>query len=56
MELTLELLEPYLQIESERSIKAANEYTKDVIDRVIYTEEVKGVKLPWGSPDRFRLD
>jgi len=55
VELTLELLEPYLQIESERSIKAANEYTKDVIDRVIYTEEVKGVKLPWGSPDRFRL-
>jgi twinkle protein len=55
MELTLDLLEPYLTIESERSIKAANEYTKDVLDRYILTEHLSGVRLPWGSPDKFRL-
>jgi len=55
MELTPELLQPYIEIENEQSIKGANEYTKAVIDRCVYAEEAQGVKLPWGSPDKFRL-
>ena len=30
--LSLDLLEPYLKIEQERSIKPANEFTKEVLD------------------------
>jgi len=55
MELTQDILQPYLEIENERSIRPANEYTKDVIDRTVYTEEIQGVELPWGPPDKFRL-
>ena len=53
--LSLDLLEPYLKIEQERSIKPANEFTKEVLDHYLVGEQVKGVALPWGDPSTFRL-
>ena len=53
--LSLELLEAYLMIEQERSIKPANEFTKDVLDYYLVGNQVKGVALPWGDPSKFRL-
>ena len=54
--LTPELLAPYLQIESEHSIRAANEFTKEVLDFYILGDEKTGYKLPWPVlEDKFRL-
>ena len=53
--LSLDLLEPNLKIEQERSIKPANEFTKEVLDHYLVGEQVKGVALPWGDPSTFRL-
>ena len=53
--LSLDLLEPYLKIEQERSIKPANAFTKEVLDHYLVGEQVKGVALPWGDPSTFRL-
>ena len=53
--LSLDLLEPYLKIEQERSIKPANEFTKEVLVHYLVGEQVKGVALPWGDPSTFRL-
>jgi len=53
--LSLDLLEPYLAIEQARSIKPANEFTKEVLDYYLVGDQVKGVALPWGDPSKFRL-
>ena len=55
-ELSLDLLEPYLKVEEERSILAANEFTQDVLDYYLGGERITGVKLPFPHlADRFRL-
>tara|TARA_Y100000310_G_scaffold189422_1_gene189374 strand:+ start:1644 stop:2534 length:891 start_codon:yes stop_codon:yes gene_type:complete len=53
--LTPEILAPYLKIEEERSIKPANEFTKEVLDHYLVGDLVTGVTLPWGDPKKFRL-
>jgi twinkle protein len=53
--LTPEILAPYLRIEEERSIKPANEFTKEVLDHYLVGDLVTGVTLPWGDPKKFRL-
>jgi len=54
--LTPEILAPYLKIESEHSIRAANEFTKEVLDFYILGDEKTGYKLPWPVlEDKFRL-
>ena len=55
-DLTPDILAPYLQIEEERSIKPANEFTDEVLDHYINGDHVTGVMLPWtGLEDKFRL-
>ncbi len=55
-DLSLDLLEPYLKVEEERSILSANEFTKDVLDYYLGGERITGVKLPFPHlADRFRL-
>jgi len=54
--LTPEILAPYLKIESEHSIRAANEFTKEVLDHYLLGDEMLGYKLPWPMFDEtFRL-
>ena len=54
--ITSEMLAPYLQVEVDRSVKSANEFTKDVLDHYILGDEIEGVMLPWGIlDDKFRL-
>jgi len=55
-ELSIDLLEPYLKVEEERNILAANEFTKEVLDYYLGGERITGVKLPFPLlADRFRL-
>ena len=55
-ELSLDLLEPYLKVEEERSILSANEFTKEVLDYYLGGERITGVKLPFPHmAARFRL-
>jgi len=54
--ITSEMLAPYLQVEVDRSVKSANEFTKDVLDHYILGDEIEGVMLPWGIlDDKFRF-
>ena len=54
--ITSEMLAPYLQVEVDRSVKSANEFTKDVLDHYILGDEIDGVMLPWGIlDDKFRF-
>ena len=54
--LTPEILAPYLKIESEHSIRPANEFTKEVLDHYLLGDEMVGYKLPWPMFDEtFRL-
>ena len=54
--ITAEILEPYLKIEADRSIKSSNEFTQDVLDHYILGDEVFGVRMPWSVLDeKFRL-
>ena len=54
--ITSEMLAPYLQVEVDRSVKSANEFTKDVLDHYILGDEIEGVMLPWGVlDDKFRF-
>ena len=54
--LTPEILAPYLKIESEHSIRPANEFTKEVLDHYLLGDEMLGYKLPWPMFDEtFRL-
>ena len=54
--LTPEILAPYLKIESEHSIRPANEFTKEVLDHYLLGDEMVGYKLPWPMFDgTFRL-
>jgi len=55
-DLTEEILAPYLKVEDERSIKAANEFTKEVLDHYLVGDHITGVTLPWGNlQSKFRL-
>ena len=54
--LTPHLLQAYLEIESEQSIRSADEFTKEVLDYYILGEEKQGIKLPWPKLENtFRL-
>ncbi len=48
-------LRPYLDAEQSTSIKAANLFTKEVLDHYLVGDTVTGVKLPHGDPSKFRL-
>jgi twinkle protein len=55
-DLTADVLAPYLRIEDERSIKPANEFTKEVLDHYLVGDHITGVTLPWGNlQNKFRL-
>lgn len=55
-DLTPDVLAPYLRVEDERSIRAANEFTKEVLDHYILGDVVNGIMLPWEHlKDKFRL-
>jgi len=54
--LTPEILAPYLQIESEQSIRPAEDFTKQVMDYYVLGEDKTGYKMPWPILDeKFRL-
>ena len=51
-----ELLAPYLRIESEQSIRSADDFTQQVMDYYLLGEDKNGYKLPWPVLDnKFRL-
>ena len=53
--LTPSILAPYLRIESEHSIRAANEFTEQVLNHYL-GEDQTGYKLPWPVfDDKFRI-
>jgi twinkle protein len=55
-DLTPEILAPYIRIEDQRSIRAANEFTKEVLDHYSVGDHITGVILPWPQlKDKFRL-
>ena len=55
-DLTPDVLAPYIRVEDERSIRAANEFTKEVLDHYILGDVVNGIMLPWEHlKDKFRL-
>ena len=55
-DLTPDVLAPYIRVEDERSIRAANEFTQEVLDHYILGDVVNGIMLPWEHlKDKFRL-
>ena len=54
--LTPEVLAPYLKIESEHSIQSASSFDQEVLDYYILGEDKSGYKLPWSLLDeKFRI-
>ena len=49
--LTPEVLAPYLKIESEHSIQSASSFDQEVLDYYILGEDKSGYKLPWSLLD-----
>ena len=46
----------YSRVETDRKVRPATDYTKDVMDFYLSGEKISGVKLPWGILDnKFRL-
>ena len=48
-------LDPYLEADQSKSIKAANHFTKEVLDYYLVGDHVTGIQLPWGDHEKFRL-
>ena len=48
-------LAPYLEADQSKSIKAANHFTKEVLDYYLVGDHVTGIQLPWGDHEKFRL-
>ena len=46
----------YSKVETDRKVRPATDFTKDVMDFYLSGEKISGVKLPWGILDnKFRL-